>query len=461
MAELGAPAIFVLNAASLATAQRIQSALPGAELFGLEGRVSGCEHMVANFGDAFRDAYRADRPLIALCAAGIAIRALSTLLLAKMAEPPVLAVAEDGSAVVPLLGATRGVNDLARSIGAALETRPAITTTGELRFGVNLLNPPPGYRLLNPEAAKGFIAELLSGRPVQIDGDAPWLEFSDLVVDPSARLRIAIVAEPAVAGPDELVYLYRPQPGRLAVIGLGPGNAAQRTLEVAAELRAATDILGYQTYVEMAGPFRPDQRLHPSDNRQELDRARHALDLAAQGKRVALVSSGDPGIFAMAAAVMEALAETENPAWQAIDLAILPGISAAMATAARAGAPLGHDFAVISLSDNLKSWDVIAARLAACAQADLVLALYNPISRARPHQLDEALSLLRRHRAGGTPVIVGREMGRPGESLAVTTLGAVSAAMVDSRSTLIVGSSRTRSLRLGQRDWVFTPRFYR
>lgn len=460
MAELGAPAIFVLGAASLATAQAIQSALPGAELLGLEGRVVGADRTVGSFGDALRDAYRADRPLIALCAAGIVIRALAPLLQSKLAEPPVLVVAEDGSSVVPLLGATRGVNDLARTIGAALETPPAITTTGELRFGINLLNPPPGYELLNPDAAKRFISELLSGRPVQIDGDAPWLEFSGLIVDPSARLRIAIVDTPVVPVEDELVYLRRPQRGRLAVVGLGPGNAAQRTPEVAAELRDATDILGYGTYVDMAGPFRPGQRLHPTDNRQELDRARAALDLAAAGRRVVMVSSGDPGIFAMAAAVMEALAEGGDAGWENVDLAILPGISAAMATAARAGAPLGHDFAVISLSDNLKSFEVIEKRLAAAAGADLVLALYNPISRARPHQLDRALDVLRRHRGAGTPVIVGRDIGRPAESLTFTTLGDLTSAMVDSRSTLIVGSSRTLSFAGAGRQWVFTPRFY-
>lgn len=460
MAELGRPAIFVLNAASLATAQRLQAALPGADLFGLADRVVGADTTIANFGDALREAYRADRPLIALCAAGIVIRALAPLLQSKLAEPPVLVVAEDGSAVVPLLGATRGVNDLARALGQALATRPAITTTGELRFGVNLLNPPPGYELLNADAAKTFISELLSGRPVQIDGDAPWLEFSGLAVDPSARLRITIVDHPVAAGPDELVYLHRRTAGRLAVIGLGPGGAAQRTPEVAAELRQATDILGYQTYVDMAGPFRPDQHLRPSDNRQELDRARAALDLAAEGRRVVLVSSGDPGIFAMAAAVMEALAENPNPAWEKLDLAILPGISAAMATAARIGAPLGHDFAVLSLSDNLKSWDIIEQRLAAAAAADFVLALYNPISRARPHQLDRALETLRRHRQAETPVIIGRDVGRPAETLSVTSLGRLTSAMVDSRSTLIIGSSKTQRFAAGGRDWVFTPRFY-
>ncbi|MFD1942361.1 precorrin-3B C(17)-methyltransferase [Paradevosia shaoguanensis] len=459
MAQL-TPAIFVLNAASLETAQRIQSALPGARIFGLETRVIGADVTIANFGDALRDAYREDRPIIALCAAGILIRALAPLLQSKLAEPPVLAIAEDGSAVVPLLGATRGVNALARTIGEALATRPAITTTGELRFGINLLNPPPGYQLLNAAAAKSFVSELLSGRPVQIDGDAPWLEFSGLTVDPSARLRIRIVDAPAEAGPDELVYLYRPVAGRLAVIGLGPGDAATRTPEVTAELRAATDILGYQTYVDMAGPFRPDQRLHPSDNRQELQRARAALDLAASGRRVVLVSSGDPGIFAMAAAVMEALAAEDNPAWRQLDLSILPGISAAMATAARAGAPLGHDFAVLSLSDNLKSWDIIEQRLAAAAGADFVLALYNPISKARPHQLDRALEILRRFREPGTPVIVGRDIGRPAETLSILTLGELTSAAVDSRSTLIIGSSRTRRLHATGHDWVFTPRSY-
>lgn len=454
------PLALVLSQAGLATAQKLRAALPGLRIAGLAGRVAQADTHFERFGAAIRAAYRDSTPILAFCAAGIAIRALAPLLADKGAEPPVLAVAEDGSAVVPLLGAGRGANALARRVAAALDGFAAVTTSGELRFKVNLLDPPPGYRLLNPEAAKGFISDLLAGGAVRIDGDAPWLEFSDLPVDPSAPNRIAIVTRPVAPGPRELVYLHSPPRGKLDVVGLGPGGAAQRSPEAAEALRLATDILGYEPYLRLAGPFRPDQRQHPTDNRAEMARARHALALAAQGRRVALVSSGDPGIFAMASAVLEALEEGE-PDWAGVDLAILPGISAAMATAARAGAPLGHDFAVLSLSDNLKPWATIAARLEAAAAADLVLALYNPISRARPDRLGEALGLLRRHRGPATPVVVGREVGRPAETLLVTTLGALAPADVDSRSTLIVGSSTTRSVsRPDGGHWVYTPRWY-
>jgi len=250
--------------------------------------------------------------------------------------------------------------------------------------------------------------------------------------------------------------IVAPVGGRLAVVGLGPGAAGLR-----AELDRAQDILGYMTYVQMAGPFRPDQTLHLSDNREELARARHAFTLAAAGRHVAVVSSGDPGVFAMAAAVFEALDQSRDPAWNAVELVVLPGISAAQAAAARAGAPLGHDFCVISLSDNLKPWELIERRLAAAAAADFVLALYNPVSLARPTQFDLALDLLRQYRAPATPVVLGRDIGRPAESLIVTSLADIRGDQVDMRTVVIVGSSTTRLLpRDDGTNWVYTPRWH-
>ncbi len=250
--------------------------------------------------------------------------------------------------------------------------------------------------------------------------------------------------------------------GRLTVLGLGPGAAAWLTPAARSALAEATDILGYTTYVTMAGPFRADQCVHGTDNREEMQRARHAFELAAQGRRVAVVSSGDPGVFAMAAAVLEALDEARDPQWAAVDLRVEPGISASLATAAQAGAPLGHDFCAISLSDNLKPWDVIETRLRHAAQADLVMAFYNPISRARPWQLDRALDVVRTHRAADTVVVLGRDIGRPGETLATTTLGALRSDQVDMRTMVIVGSSTTRRFAIdGGREWVYTPRWYR
>lgn len=252
-----------------------------------------------------------------------------------------------------------------------------------------------------------------------------------------------------------------PRPGRLAVIGLGPGAAELMAPAVRAELDQAQDIVGYTTYVEMAGPFRPDQRILDSDNRREMDRARLAFTLAAEGRHVVVVSSGDPGIFAMATAVVEALDQSTDPAWRAVELVILPGISAAQAAAARVGAPLGHDFCVISLSDNLKPWSQIERRLELAAEADLVMALYNPRSLARPSQFEQALQLLRRHRAPDTPVVLGRDVGRPAEQVTVTTLAELRPEQVDMRTVVIVGSSLTRQFpRPDGGAWVYTPRWY-
>jgi cobalt-precorrin 5A hydrolase/precorrin-3B C17-methyltransferase len=249
--------------------------------------------------------------------------------------------------------------------------------------------------------------------------------------------------------------------GRLAVIGLGPGAAELMVPAVKAELARANDVLGYETYVRMAGPFRADQVMHCTDNREEMQRARHAFALAAQGRSVVVVSSGDPGVFAMAAAVLEALHESTDPAWHNVDLEILPGVSASLATAAQAGAPLGHDFCVLSLSDNLKPWDIIEKRLDLASQADLALAFYNPISRSRPWQLGRALEIVARHRTAQTPVVLGRDIGRPGQTLRVTTLGQLTPDQVDMRTMVLVGSSTTCVFaRPGGGDWVYTPRWY-
>jgi cobalt-precorrin 5A hydrolase/precorrin-3B C17-methyltransferase len=230
---------------------------------------------------------------------------------------------------------------------------------------------------------------------------------------------------------------------------------------VKAELARATDVLGYETYVRMAGPFRDDQVQHCTDNREEMQRARHAFRLAAEGRSVIVVSSGDPGVFAMAAAVLEALHESDDPAWHSVDLEILPGVSASLATAAQAGAPLGHDFCVMSLSDNLKPWSIIERRLELAAEADLALAFYNPISRARPWQLGRALEIVAQHRVAATPVVLGRDIGRPGQTLRVTTLGQLTPEQVDMRTMVLIGSSTTCTFPKAEGgEWVYTPRWY-
>ena len=537
------PAIVILGQGSLATARKIQQVYPGAVIHGLAGRVEGADQAYSEFGATLRQLYQQGTPLIALCAAGIVIRTLAPLLLEKGEEPAVLAVAEDGSAVVPLLGGLGGVNVMARDIAAALNVAAAITTSGELRFGTCLLNPPAGYELADLELGKRFVSDLLAGERVRIEGAAPWLDQANLPQDQQARLAIHVgTAERVPAANELLIYLKtvsvtckpgadlaarvrgalhdagiavqslacllasdtqmaeaslheaasalgvplrftsviqdadividvaeqpldlprvgRPR-GRLAVIGLGPGAAELMVPAVKAELARCTDVLGYETYVRMAGPFRDDQVQHCTDNREEMQRARHAFELAAQGRSVVVVSSGDPGVFAMAAAVIEALHESSDPAWHQVDLEILPGVSASLATAAQAGAPLGHDFCVMSLSDNLKPWSIIEKRLDLASQADLALAFYNPISRSRPWQLGRALEIVALHRTPQTPVVLGRDIGRPGQTLRVTTLGQLTPDQVDMRTMVLIGSSTTCTFpRASGGEWVYTPRWY-
>lgn len=243
--------------------------------------------------------------------------------------------------------------------------------------------------------------------------------------------------------------------GEVAVVGLGPAGPEWLTPEARGALAAADHVVGYQTYVDRV-PVRAGQERHASDNRVEADRARHALDLAAGGARVAVVSSGDPGIFAMASAVLEQL-EAGNGHYANVDVRVVPGLSAMQAAASRVGAPLGHDFAVISLSDIRKPWDVVARRLEAAAAADLAIALYNPASKTRREQLDAARDVLLRHRTPDTPVIVARDVGGDGERVEISTLGALPVERVDMRTLLVVGSSQTRVLDGGQ---VYTPRSY-
>jgi precorrin-3B C17-methyltransferase len=246
--------------------------------------------------------------------------------------------------------------------------------------------------------------------------------------------------------------------GRLDILGLGPGDAALRTPEVEAALAEATDLIGYFPYVARA-PERPGQRRHASDNRVELDRARHALELAAGGARVAVLSGGDPGVFAMASAVFEAL-EGGDPAWRALEIRVLPGISAMFAAAARIGAPLGHDFCAISLSDNLKPWALIEQRLRAAAEAGFVIALYNPISRARPWQLGAAFTLLRGVLPPSVPVIFATAVTRPDENISVFPLQDADSSRADMRTLVMIGSAATRVLERGEgaRPWVYSPR---
>lgn len=409
------PIIVVLNQISVPTARQLMTALPGSQLYGLASRTTDVDVSFANFGDTARQLYREGVPIIGLCAAGILIRTLAPVLTDTKTEPPVVAVAADGSAVVPLLGGMTGVNALAEKIAAVLNIRPAITTTGKLQFNTVLPDPPAGYRLANPEHVKAFIADLIAGMSVSLDGDAPWLTASDIpfgadgkrtisvttqaipgslerlvyhptslvlaitqpaqftitewidVIDDrlaTANLALAAVAcitlpkttlGAAIAGigktfnlpirfvesaqlpPDLTVISHDPNltifsakqsidphqigqaQGKLTVVGTGPGSPQWMSPQVRETIRAATDLVGYHTYLDLVKDLSVGKECHGSDNRVELDRSRLALDLAANGKNVVVVSSGDPGIFAMASAVLEVLDKEAKPEWQTID----------------------------------------------------------------------------------------------------------------------------------------------
>jgi len=244
--------------------------------------------------------------------------------------------------------------------------------------------------------------------------------------------------------------------GWVAIAGLGPGAETLVTPEVTAALAEATDVVGYIPYVDRVAP-RAGLKLHASDNRAELDRAAHALEMAAAGRRVVVVSSGDPGVFAMASAVFEAL-EAGPETWRDLDIRVLPGITAMLAAAARAGAPLGHDFCAINLSDNLKPWELIEKRLRLAVEADFAMAFYNPRSRARPEGFGRALDLLQTVCSDTRPVIFARAVSAPEENICIVPLTEARPDMADMRTVVIVGSSLTRIVARAGVPIVYTPR---
>ncbi len=557
MLHRSAPAIIVLNQISVTTARRLMTALPGAQLYGLVGRTEFVDLSFDNFGETVRELFAEGVPIIGLCAAGILIRTVAPLLTDTKTEPPVLAVAADGSAVVPLLGGMTGVNALAEKIASVLDVAAAITTTGKIQLNAVLPNPPQGYRLANPEHVKAFIADLIAGVSVSLEGDASWLMGSNIpfcangdrtiTISPQAiagsssrlvyhptslalvvsephrftverwievmRARLAqanlapvavacIILPQTIAGaaivgigqilniPIRFVDQIEPHPdwttidrdssfviqmarqpievnsigraqGKLTVIGTGPGAKQWMSPEVRDAIRGATDLVGYQTYIDLIGDLAVGKVCHASDNRVELDRSRLALDLAATGRNVVVVSSGDPGIYAMASAVFEVLEREAKPEWQSIDLHIAPGISAMQAAAAAIGAPLGHDFCAISLSDILKPWEIVERRISRAAEADFAIAFYNPVSSQRSWQLAAAREILIKFRSGTTPVILARNLGRIGQHVQVITLAELTPELADMRTVILIGSSQTRVIpRADGGQWVYTPRSY-
>lgn len=244
--------------------------------------------------------------------------------------------------------------------------------------------------------------------------------------------------------------------GALYIAGLGPGSDDLVTPEVTAVLNQATDIVGYIPYVARVTE-RPGLTLHPSDNRVEIDRSRHALEMASAGKNVVVVSSGDPGVFAMASAVFEAV-ENGPKEWRNLDIQVLPGITAMLAASARAGAPLGHDFCTINLSDNLKPWELIEKRLRLAAKADFAMAFYNPRSKSRPQGFVKTLDILKDECRDSRPVIFARNVSRPDEEIRVVPLDQTTPDMADMRTMVIVGSSQTRIIEREGSPIVYTPR---
>jgi cobalt-precorrin 5A hydrolase / precorrin-3B C17-methyltransferase len=576
------PAIIVLNQNSVTLARQIASIFPDSTIYGLANRTYEVDVSFNNFGDTLRELFTNHTPIIGICAAGILIRTLAPLLNNKWHEPPVLAIAEDGSAVVPLLGGLHGVNDLARSIAEVLNVSPAITTTGDIRFGTTLLSPPSGYHLANPDDAKKFISDLLSGATVKLEDEAPWLQESKLPITTDGKLTIKVTEKEITLTENCLVYHPKnivigldssisknPQDaiallqkkltenklssaaiagifvldtdathpginsiaqafkvpvrlfdidrlninknivealvfqavgetgrlivsdssiasgaarsaialavadspididrigkarGKLAIVGTGPGSENWMSPEVKKALQNSTDWVGYKTYLDLVEPLRKNQKRHESDNRVEIERAKAALELAATGRSVAVVSSGDPGIFAMAAAVFEVIDRENKPQWDSIDIKVCPGISAMQAAAAQIGAPLGHDFCAISLSDILKPWSIIEERIAVAAKADFAIAFYNPGSKQRTWQIEKAREILLRWRSPQTTIILARNLGRLGQSIEVKTLDRLTKEDVSMQTIVLVGSSQTKTLlRKDGNFWVYTPRQY-
>jgi len=590
-----APALIVLTPGGAALAARLKAVLPEALVHARRGRVEAADVFFDDFTAALQAAFLQGRPIVGLCAAGTLIRALAPLVADKQAEPPVVAVAEDGAAVVPLLGGHRGANDLARRIAEALGIEAAVTTAGDRRFGVALDAPPAGWRLGNPEHYKGFAAALLGGRTLRLEGDAPWLADSRLSMGGDGELTIQVTEQAGAPAPDCLVYhparlslgvgcergaapeelatlvqqtlavaglsplaiagvfsldvkadeaavldlaqslgvparffdaatleaetprLANPSDlvfrevgchgvaegaalaaagpegrlvvaktksaratcavalapeiidatavgrgrGTLAVIGTGPGDPVWRTPEVEAAVLRASDLVGYGLYLDLLGPLAAGKARHGYALGEEETRVRVALDLAAEGRDVALVCSGDPGIYAMASLVFELLERGGRADWQRVGVTVMPGVSALQAAAARAGAPLGHDFCTISLSDLLTPWAAIERRVRAAAEGDFVIAFYNPVSQRRTRQLAEAVAILRKHRADDTPVVLARNLGRPGETVMTLDLAELTPDKVDMLTVVLVGSSETRRVaRPDGSSWVYTPRGY-
>ncbi len=577
------PAIFILGISALPLAQKLKAGLKG-EIH-TPDCVNGGDVSYAKATAHLAQLFQQGQTIIGLCASGILIRAIAPHLNDKRNEPPVIAVAEDGYSIVPLLGGHHGANELAKKIAGITKGHAAITTAGDLRFGISLDKPPVEYALANYADIKYFTSRLLAGASVLIQGNAPWLQslrqsddaelrmtITDLAIPGSAtelvyhpctlaigvgcergttyeevskliedtlashglseisvscyasidlkedepaiygleytRIRyfsadelkaeshrlknpsdyvfaevgtpsVAEAAALAAAGPDSELIVPKtkskratvaiaraPSPivelrgrmrGNLSIVGIGPGSKQTRSPRATGELRLATDWVGYGLYLDLVADLKQDQIEHRFPLGGEEDRVRHAIELAKQGKQVALVCSGDAGIYAMAALVYEIIDLEPNR----ISVDVIPGISAFQAAAAKAGAMIGHDFCCISLSDLLTSWDAIEKRVKAAAEGDFVISFYNPRSLKRRDQLERAFAILKNHRPPDTPVIIASNLGRAEENVRIVKFADFNPDEVDMLTLVMVGSSQSKSFARGDgKTYAYTPRGY-
>ena len=587
------PVVLCLSKSGEATAARIAAVLQ-APVHGRNGRVSNADAFFDNALDHVRTLFAAGTPIVGVCAAGILIRAVAPLLNDKRTEPPVLAVPDDGSSVIPLLGGHHGANRLARRIAEGLHIHAAVTTAGDVAMGVALDEPPPGYRLANPGDAKDAMAAMLAGAGVSVSGENIWgieadeagavklvvseapveaqpltlvyhpqkfalglgcarrcdpAEMWDLVTKTLAEYKIAEGAiacvasldlkadEPAMintarrlgvpyrvftageleaqagrlARPSDVVFaevgchgvcegaalaaggangvlvvakqktatatcavvradqLITEMPGRsrgkLSVIGIGPGSplGARRKPRLWWRKRMNWSVTACTSTCSVPWHMAKPARISRWAARK--DRCRYALEQAGKGKNVALICSGDAGIYAMGALVFELLDRAPDQrgisdAARRVEVQAAPGVSALQAAAARAGAPLGHDFCVISLSDLLTPREDIVKRLRAAATGDFVIAFYNPVSMRRRTLLAEARDILLQHRPADTPVMLARSLGRPEELIRYRRLDELQADEVDMLTVVLVGSSQSRLAQLGEGPRMYTPRGY-
>ena len=583
-------AILCLNQAGLETAQLLCDGLPDAELWVREDRGLDGDQMFANTREALQSLFRQGRPIAAIMATGIVVRALAPLLNSKYAEPPVVSMSPDGGFAIPVLGGHHGANTLSSAIAVLTDGFSAITTASDVVLGVALDEPPKGWHIENVDRVKDVTAKLLNGEAQGLhveSGNADWLEPADfvegsnvivthkqtdasdalvlhpptlalgvgcerdcppehlleLVQDTFSQAGLCLQSVSAVASidvksdeaavqnlakhlgvparffsaedlngyadqlknPSDVVLAEVGCPGvaegaalalsegklivekhktkratcavalsegdidpmdkgkaqgRLYVVGIGPGTDMWRTPQVTQLISEATDVVGYGFYLDLIPDLIEGKTRHTSNLSEEEDRVRMALDIAAEGKDVALISSGDIGIYAMASLVFELLDREDKDDWNRLYIQVEPGISAFQAAAARIGAPVGHDFCLISLSDLLTPWEVIQRRLKAAAEGGFVVSFYNPVSKRRRTQLAEARDILLQHRAPDTPVVLARQLGRPDEKIDVIKLTDLTPDHADMLTLVMVGGEDTRVIERGENRWVYTPRGY-